>query len=347
MLTLQVIESFERLQAFRHQWAALVSELETATPFHLPQWQLTWWRHFGSGQLRALAFFEGDILAGLVPCFRHEWKGARQLTLIGSGITDFLEPPVRTGYENALVVRLGDYLQSQTDWDLCVWQDLSANTPLQRLTECQALEVQLTEDTPCTAIPLAGKFEDYWQARSNELRRNVRRYTQKAEAEGATEFEVHENPDSTLVDVLIELHAVRWGKRGESGTIAANQSADFLRDIAAPFANERMLRLFTLKWKGQIVAIIFAFSWRKIMYGYLSAFDPEHEKLGFGRILLFNAVKYASDTGHTAWNFLRGDEPYKTWWGAQPMGKSRLLITQSPSAWRGARASQAVPGAWG
>lgn len=108
--------------------------------------------------------------------------------------------------------------------------------------------------------------------------------------------------------------------------IAANRSAGFLRDIAASFANEKMLRLLTLKWKNQIVAVIFALSWRKVVYGYLSAFDPEHEKLGFGRILLFNAIRYAIDSGHIVWNFLRGNEPYKTWWGAQPIKKSRLII---------------------
>lgn len=328
MLTLQVIDSLERLQEIRDQWAALVNQLETTTPFHLPQWQLTWWRHFGSGQLRAFAFFDEGTLVGLIPCFRHQWEGARQLTLIGSGITDFLEPPLRTGCENAVVSCLGDYLQSQNDWDICNWQDLSANTPLQRLADRKTLDAQLIEDTLCTAIPLGGGFDAYWQDRSNELRRNMRRYTQKAEAEGAVRFEVHEKPNSTLLDALIELHAMRWGKRGESGTIAANQSADFLRDIAAQFASEKLLRLLTLKWKDEIVAIIFAFAWRKTMYGYLSAFNPEHEKLGFGRILLFHAVKYAADTGHAAWNFLRGDEPYKIWWGAQPIGKSRLLMNR-------------------
>jgi CelD/BcsL family acetyltransferase involved in cellulose biosynthesis len=326
MLILRVIDSFECLQEIRPQWAALVNEVETATPLHLPQWQLTWWRHFGSGQLRALAFFEGNTLIGLIPCFRHEWEGARQLTLVGSGITDFLEPPVRTGYENALVECLGDYLQSQNDWDLCNWQDLSSNTPLQHLTGCERLHVQLVEDTLCTAIPLGGSFEDYWQARSSDLRRNVRRYTQKAEAECPIQFEVHENPGPALMDALIELHSVRWQKRGESGMIAANQSAQFLRAVATEFASEKILRMFTLKWRGQTVAVIFAFSWRKTMYGYLSAFDPAHEKLGFGRILLFNAVKYASDTGHAAWNFLRGEEPYKAWWGAQPIKKSRLIV---------------------
>ena len=214
MLTLQVIDSLEGLQELRHSWAALVNELETTTPFHLPPWLLTWWRHFGNGQLRTLALFKENLLAGFVPCFRHEWEGARQLTLIGSGITDFLEPPVRIGYENHLVKCLSDHLQSQTDWDLCNWQDLSSDTPLRHLTDCKALHAELMEDTPCSAIPFQEGFDQYWQARSNELKRNVRRYTQRAEVEGTVQFEVHQSPSAMLLDALIELHATRWKKRG-------------------------------------------------------------------------------------------------------------------------------------
>jgi len=329
MLTLQTIDDFGRLGELQNQWCSLLDEIDAATPFHLPTWQLTWWRHFGSGQLRTLAFFDRDTLVGLIPCFRHEWEGAQQLTLIGSGITDFLEPPIRTGYENAIVERLQNYLPSQTDWDLCNWQDLASETPLQRLGDSKTLCAQFVEETHCTAIPVNGNFDDYWQARSSELKRNVRRYTQRAEAGGAIRFEIDEKPCPELMDTLIKLHSARWQKRGESGMIVANRSANFLRDIATRFANENILRLFTLQWNGRTVAIIFAFSWRKTMYGYLSAFDPEYEKLGFGRILLFHAIRYASSTGHTAWNFLRGDEPYKVWWGAQPIAKARLIIKRN------------------
>jgi CelD/BcsL family acetyltransferase involved in cellulose biosynthesis len=326
MLTLQVIDELLRLQELQGAWSTLVNEADNTTPFHLPAWQLTWWKHFGSGQLETPALFDGNTLVGLVPCFRHEWEGAKQLTLIGSGITDYLEPPIRSGYERCLMKHLENHLVSQNGWDVCNWQDLSSGTPMRYLAASRAMQVRLVEDTSCSAIPLNGNFTDYWQARSNELRRNVRRYTQKAEAEAVIHFAVSETPHAELMDALVALHSARWEKRGESGMIAANQSANFLRDVAAQFAQAGMLRLLTLRWKDRIVAIIFAISWKKTMYGYLSAFDPQFEKLGFGRILLFNSIRYASETGHTSWNFLRGDELYKTWWGAQPIAKSRLII---------------------
>ncbi len=329
MLTLRVLHEISQLQKLQEPWFALVNEADGTTPFHLPAWQLTWWKHFGSGKLQTFAFFDRDTLVGLVPCFRHQWEEANQLTLIGSGITDYLEPPIRTGYERHLVKGLEEYLVSRNGWDLCNWQDLSSGTPLGHLANSPEMRVQTMEETPCSAIALNGNFADYWGARSNEIKRNVRRYAQKAEAEAPIHFAVSETPDKELMDALVTLHSARWEKRGESGMIAANQSANFLRDVAAQFARAGMLRLLTLRWKDRITAVIFALSWKKTMYGYLSAFDPQFEKLGFGRILLFNSIRYACGAGHTSWNFLRGDEPYKTWWGAQPIAKSRLIIKRA------------------
>ncbi len=54
----------------------------------MPEWLLTWWWHFGSGRLRVMVFRQMGEVAGVLPCFLHPWNGRRQLTLVGSGITD-------------------------------------------------------------------------------------------------------------------------------------------------------------------------------------------------------------------------------------------------------------------
>ncbi|HEY7305168.1 MAG TPA: GNAT family N-acetyltransferase, partial [Bryobacteraceae bacterium] len=59
------------------------------------------------------------------------------------------------------------------------------------------------------------------------------------------------------------------------------------------------------------------------------AFDPEYSTFGFGRTLLYHALRYAFETGYESWNFLRGNEPYKFDWGARSIPKARLLITRA------------------
>ena len=329
-LTLQVIDKTRRLVEFEPEWSSFARNIAGLTPFQLPEWLLTWWSHFGTnGELHALVFRETGSIVGVIPCFLHDWNGVRQMTLIGSGISDYLEPALDLRHCSAILEQLQHHLEANSDWDVCEWQDLSARTPL-RSVASDAFESIASEDAPCTEIRLAGTFEEFRNARPKDLKRNLRRYRQKAEAMGRLEFCVSKEADPELMDALVELHTAKWLKRGQPGMIQANGSAEFLCDVARKFAALDMLRFFTLRFQGKISALIVAFPYGKTMYGYLSAFHPEHEHLGFGRTLLYEALRNCFENGYKAWNFLRGEEAYKFWWGAQRISKCRVRLSQKP-----------------
>lgn len=271
-------------------------------------------------------------MVGIIPCFLHEWNGRRQISLIGSGITDYLEPAINPQYAPEILNHVQRYLEAKTDWEICDWQDLSGETPLRDLPTNGALELNVAADTPCSEIPLTGTFEEFWCRRPKDLKRNVRRYTEKAEAAGTLEFKETRELDAEPLRALVQLHAARWKSRGEPGMINANGLAEFLCQVAREFAGRDMLQLFTLRFEGKIVAVILAFRSENTLFGYLSAFDPKYEKLGIGRTLLYEALRYSYANGYTAWNFLRGDEPYKFWWGAQIIPKCRVRLTRKPMA---------------
>lgn len=320
MPRLEVVEDLYRLQQLEGAWASLADTLPSVTPFQLPAWQLTWWHHFGSGELRVLAWWEDNLLVALVPCFLHHWEGRRQLTLIGSGLSDYLEPLISPQRAASILSQLKSYLQSSVEWDLCNWQDLDAGTPLRHLNG------SLMEDAACSEVELTGDFEAFWQARPKDMRRNLRRYTERARSIGPISFQAAMDFDEELLDALIRLHAARWEKRDEPGMIAANNASAFLRDIARHFASHGMLRFFAIRFCGEIAALVLTFFYRGTVYSYMSAFDPEHETLGFGRTLLFESLQYSYANGYRAWNFCRGEEHYKFSWGAQPIEKLRLIL---------------------
>jgi CelD/BcsL family acetyltransferase involved in cellulose biosynthesis len=328
-LTVELIENFSRLAEIEPEWSAFARTITGLTPFQLPQWLLTWWKHFGNGQLRVPVFRDRDAMVGIVPCFRHQWKGLRQITLIGSGISDYLEPAIDPQHCPAIVERLRGHLESDMDWDICDWQDLSVQTPLSRLKSEGGFELALTPDVPCSEIRLEGTFDQFQNNRPKNLKRNLRRYRQKAEATGNLQFEAVKEARPELMKALIDLHDAKWQKRGEPGMIQANGSAEFLCDVARRFASGDMLRFFTLRFRDQIAALILAFPYGRTMFGYLSAFDPEHESLGLARTLLLEAIRYCYQNGYLAWNFLRGDEPYKSWWGAQTIPKCRVRLIRA------------------
>lgn len=322
-MTVEVIRDLKSLLEFRPQWASFARECKAVTPFQLPEWLLPWWQCFGSGTLQVFVFSEGPALTGVIPCFLHDWDGARQLTLIGSGISDYLEPATDPQHSAAMVECLESHLRSRSDWDRCNWQDLSACTPL------KAMASQVLDDTPCTEIPLTGGFEEYWAARSANLRRNVHRDDKKLAALGKVQFCATREGELKLVDKLLQLHTARWQKHGEPGMVRANGLAEFLRHAALELAREKMLRIFSLKLEEKVVAIILSIAYRGTLFNYLTGFDPCYETAGVGRRLLFEAIRYGFGNGFKAWNFLRGDEPYKSWWGARPIAKCRVIVKRT------------------
>ncbi len=327
-MKLEVISDPVSLTEFLPQWSRFVRSQSGITPFQLPEWLITWWSHFGSGTLHVLVFRDPEIV-GVLPCFLHDWNGSRQLTLIGSGISDYLDPPLEVARQYEVLAMLQRHLSKRADWDICDWQDLSQKTPLATLLD--HLDGDARDETPCSEIEFAGGFEEFWQQRPKHLRRNVRRYRHKAQQTGPLEFQVSGAADPELLAALIRLHSARWHKRGEDGMIKANHSAAFLRDISRQFAGEGVLRIFSLQLNGQIAAVILAFVYENRVYGYLTAFDPAYEQFSLGSIVLFESIRDCYFRGFCAWNFLRGDEPYKALWGARLIPRVRVILARTRS----------------
>ncbi len=333
-IKLEVIRDLADLPAkFYEEWSCLHAAILHSTPFQSPEWLLTWWKYFGSGQPRIFCFRDDDnCLVGLIACFLHDWNGRRQLTLLGSGVSDYLEPLVAPAHRVSIVQQLASYLESSESWDLCDWQDLSADSALLSLRNSRALCVYTEPDLPCSQIPLSDSFAQFWNARPSGLRRNVKRYRQKAEEIAPVVFEHTPACDPTYLDALIRLHSARWREQGEPGMISANRSGQFLRDVCRLLAEKQELLFFGLKFQGEIAAVILGFPHRNEIYAYLSAFDPAYGAFGLGRTLLFESIRYASNHGYTSWNFLRGEESYKADWGGQPIRKLRVCVTRSSDA---------------
>jgi hypothetical protein len=61
--------------------------------------------------------------------------GSSQLTLLGSGVSDYLEPLFNREHSAAIMKDIRACLNAWSDWNLCDWQDPSHDTPLAALGE--------------------------------------------------------------------------------------------------------------------------------------------------------------------------------------------------------------------
>ena len=128
---------------------------------------------------------------------------------------------------------------------------------------------------------------------------------------------------SSLVNYLSGADAFAHAKEG---------AAAFLVDLAKVCDEADLLRMFGLRYDKKLVAAALAFVHRNTVYAFAGGHDPDFESLGFGRLLLFEGLRHAFQQGCRAWNFLRGNEPYKLLWGAQITPTARITIERKPNA---------------
>jgi hypothetical protein len=108
------------------------------------------------------------------------------------------------------VDQIAQELKRWPNWNVCDRQDLSRDTSRASLGTA-------IEDTPYSLIPIEKPFDEFMAARSQDLRRNLRRYREKAEAMAPVTFEVAETADESLLCALIQLYRARWVRMGEKG----------------------------------------------------------------------------------------------------------------------------------
>lgn len=321
-LTLEVVREVAHLEQLKSEWSRFASSVERVTPFQLPEWQLTWWRHFGEGRLHAMLFRSLDTLVAVVPCYRTEAQGRPSLKLIGSGVACYLEPPIALRQRAEVAQLLKSHLLSNSAWESCDWRDVETNSPLASLQLGDKFELKTAMDSEWSQVPIQGTFQQYWEGRSFSLRRNFLKYLDNASVADRPRFEVVTQADPEFVNALIRLQ----GEQATAFAHAKDGPAAFLADLARVFDDANMLRMFGLRYHGKLVAAMLAFMHRNTVYAFAGGHDPEFEALGFGRLLLFESLRHAFQQGHRAWNFLRGNEPYKMLWGAQMTPTARITI---------------------
>lgn len=312
MLSLSVLDSVDSLKAAEPEWEALCHRSPATTPFQHPAWVLPWWNHFGSGRLHVIALRDCGRLAALFPLFLHQWNGRRQLTIPGTGISDYLDLIAEPGMEDqAAEAVLACLSGSRREWDVADWQDLPPGSALLRLPG-----VHMSASAPCVAAPLPA-------AESGSF---LRRLKQLGKAGPVRLSTLREDPEGEVLEQWIALHERCWQERGEPGMLRPPELGAFHREAAGRMALAGALRLYVLHVAGRAAAICYALRHRRSMYYYLGGFDPELKRFSPGRLAIEFAMREAAAEGAVRFDFLRGEEEWKFRLGGVRVPKYRIRI---------------------
>jgi CelD/BcsL family acetyltransferase involved in cellulose biosynthesis/glycosyltransferase involved in cell wall biosynthesis len=322
---LDELTSVEALDSIADEWRALAEACPQATPFQRPEWLIPWCRTFGV-QPWALALRRHGELIGLAP-FRREGAGAsRVVSLLGAGITDYLDVLVAPPHGARATAAFFAHLDDQRD--RCDFVELRRGS---LLLDAPCPADWLEERTPsadCPVLTLPGSLDDLPGVASRRLVASFQQYRRHLMGLGELRL-VTAGPDDTdeHLAMLFHLHAQRFSLGGEPGVLDDPIVQRFHREAAPGLCRAGALELHTLELDRRALAVFYGFRDPRSVYLYLCAFDPELDHASLATVLVGLVVERAILTGAAELDFLRGRERYKYRWGARdrPNQRRRLI----------------------
>lgn len=327
-MAVEQLSSFEALQTLESDWMRLLERDPNATPFQSPHWLLPWWRHFGSGELLALATRDDGALTALAPLcvFRDEDDPEESLgMLMGTGVSDYLDMLLAPG---ALASEIVQCLAEANCamWDL---QQLRPESSLLNAPLPDGAGSEVEDQEPCLLLLIAGAGEELSNLLSTHARKKLRYYRRSLERTAPVTIET---PDTSslgeALTALFDLHAARWQQRGLPGVLADDVIQAFHREVAARMLSAGSLRMYVMRHGERIIAVFYGFAQHDTVYYYLSGYAPELEKLSPGTLIVAHAIEEAVRSGARTFDFLRGAEEYKYSWGATDRMNRRRRIAR-------------------
>jgi CelD/BcsL family acetyltransferase involved in cellulose biosynthesis len=239
----------------------------------------------------------------------------KKIKLMGTPHSDYCDFVFSSNKDEYYDLLMKYLLKIPEKWNCIELNDVPANSKYETVSG-------LSNNThlihPCPYIALPQSFEEFLQG----LSRNKRKSTQKGIKILETTFNV-EFVDCSGTEYfeegmnwLFKLHQKKWMSQGFPGVFASPKIRGFHLEIARAFSEKKWLGLFSLKLSDRTVAVVYGFRYNSKFYSYLSGYDPEYAKYSVANLLRAKIMDRCIKDHFTEFDFLRGDETYKSRWNA-------------------------------
>ena len=350
--TVERIADVSGFEALRDEWSELLRASDSDCLFLTWEWLFTWWKHQAEDrQLSILTVRSEGRLDALAPfCLRPASLSGRRplqaLEFLGNGCvgSDYLDFIVRRGCELEARQAFASALANQRqvlDWTQlrrgrCFAAGVAAELGRRNWS------VSETVTNTCPYVPLAGvSWEEYLATLGAEHRYNFHRKWRRLNRDYSVQFEQvdREEQCAESMDLVMELHNMRWRGRGGSDAFHTAALVAFHREFSRLALNRGWLRLHVLRLNRKPAACLYGFLYGRTFYFYQSGFDSAYQKQSVGLVSMGLGIQNAIEEGAEEYDLLHGDEEYKSHWSRESRQLSRLELYPAGAMGRMCRAS--------
>jgi CelD/BcsL family acetyltransferase involved in cellulose biosynthesis len=361
-MRVRLISTTEELAALEAEWNMLAAD----APFRSWDWLATWWRYYGKvatnnqtaagRRLNVLAVYREAgsreqgagsrgqgagskelRLAGIAPWYlERSLVFGNVLGWLGDGevCTDHSSLICRPEDRPAVAAAVADALTgTYDDWDRIDLaavdaDDTAVEHMLARLQE-RKCGVSRQAAESCWSVDLPSTWDEYLAANSKSHRKQLRQLERRVLETERVRWHRVASPGEleTAWPILVDLHQRRRKSLGEPGCFASAAFHDFHRELAGRMLARGQLRLSWLELDGVPAAAEYHLADGVTTYAYQGGVDPHRLDEEPGRLSTILCLRSAIEQGQCRFDFLRGDEPYKAHWRAEPRAAFDYRVT--------------------
>lgn len=321
----------DALAEIEGDWAELVARDASATPFQGPAWAGAWLQRWEDpGEAWIVRVRSGGRVVGLVPLTVSRRHGARVLGMLGKEPGDYWDvvaaEPDRAAVAQAAA---GELQRRRADWDLGILSCLQPGSPTVAALGAGGLRVRSRVPVRSPHIALPDDFDAYLAALPNKHRSNLRRHLRKLDGGDVQLRRVTDAAEiPAAMDRWRDLRSRQWRAAGREINALHEEASftAFMSAVACSMVPLGSASLWEFVHADRVAGVYLNFHDDRAFYWYLGGFEPELSALGVGKIAIAAGIRESIAAGRTSFDFTRGTESYKYWYGAVDRELGSILV---------------------
>ena len=295
------------------RWLDIVSERSISTVFDMPQWQMTWWDHFGDPKnLRLLSIRDiDDEIRFIAPLYVVD----KTASFLGkSDLVDYHEfiytgSTIESFFSSVFFELVNNFGVDRFHLDSLV-EESDTIRVLGSIIRKAGWDVSIQQEGVAPRLSLEKNWDLYLGKLRKKDRHELRRKIRRLESSGNVHYVEFSSAEdvSQNIDAFFHLHRISTPEKKQFMT---RERENFFRDVSNRLTSDGITRLNFLFFDNKQVAASLSYVTSGVRYLYNSGYDPDYRDLSVGLLNHAYTIRNSIDQGHIFFDFMRGDESYK------------------------------------